>query len=382
MNLFLRVDINVIAFIMLLLVYLVAYHQLEKHDSLSKVFMTASVIILLQLFLETATCIINKRPEPWLIPITNLLHMLLFSIGPIATCYWYFLIRGIIRPAKKRFKKRDLVFWLPVGINFILNVLSPVYYYIFYIDSSNVYHRGKLYMLSIGIAYFYIIYALLLILLQRKSIPKEDANILMIFIGFPVCGGLIQAFIYGPLLIWSCSAFSLVVVYIFLQQRMIHVDELTGAWDRGSFEYYLRNRLSREQEGFGIIYCDIDHLKEINDSYGHREGDYAISTAVSLIRKAIHQEDIVVRHGGDEFLIVVKSPFKKELIATIGRMELIFDEFNKDSAKRYKLECSFGGDIYDNSHSSIDQFIHYIDGLMYQNKNEKKQKELQYLKEN
>jgi diguanylate cyclase (GGDEF)-like protein len=162
--------------------------------------------------------------------------------------------------------------------------------------------------------------------------------------------------------------------------KMIHVDELTGAWDRGSFEYYLRNRLPQEQEGFGIIYCDVDHLKEINDSYGHREGDFAISTAVCLLREAIRTEDIIVRHGGDEFLVIVKSPFKKDLDHIVQRMEHIFDEYNQDSTKRYKLECSFGGDIFDKSYSSIDHFINYIDGLMYLNKNKKKNKEMLLIK--
>lgn len=379
MNIFLRVDMNVLAFVLLLLVYFLAYRRLEKQDSLSKMFMTASGIILLQLFLETAACIINRRPERLWIPIANILHIILFSVAPIATCHWFLLINKIIYPKQEGFKKISIIICLPVAVNLILDILSPIYHFVFYIDSNNVYHRGWLYIPAISIAYFYIILALVFIAINRKNIPREDANILLVFMGFPIFGGLVQAFVYGPLLIWSCSAFSLIIVYIFLQQRMVHVDELTGAWDRGSFEYYLHNKLPLEQEGFGIIYCDIDHLKEINDSYGHIEGDFAIRTAVTLIREALREDDIIVRHGGDEFLVILKSPVKEELDHIIRRMEDIFEEYNKNSTKGYKLECSFGGDIFHKNYGSIDHFINYIDGIMYQNKNLKKSKEVLFV---
>ena len=372
MNLFLRVDINIIAMIMLLLVYVVAYRRLEKKDSFNKMFITISLIILFQLFLETTTCLINNRPQLWLIPVTEVLHIFLFTIAPILTCYWYFLIQKLVKPIEVSSKKRYLLFWLPVALNFVLTILSPVLHFVFYIDKANGYHRGPLYLVSAAITYFYIVCALFLIIKNRRELPKQDFHILSLFIGFPICGGLVQTLFYGPLLIWSCAAFSLVIVFIFLQQRMVKLDDLTGAWDRGSFEYFITQRLENGNKKFGLIYVDIDKLKEINDTFGHMEGDYALKMAVTLIRNVIHKDDFVIRQGGDEFLIIINCEMKEVLDKIIERMEATFAEYNINSVKKYRLECSFGGDIFNSSYSSIEMFINHVDNLMYQNKNEKR----------
>lgn len=57
---------------------------------------------------------------------------------------------------------------------------------------------------------------------------------MLIFAGLPLIGGVLQTLFYGYLFMWSGAAFALVIVYIFLQQRMVHLDDLTGAWDRVS----------------------------------------------------------------------------------------------------------------------------------------------------
>lgn len=372
MNTFLRIDINILAFILLVLVIIIAYQQLELQDSLNRLFLRIARIILHILIIETATCIINRRPELWLIPITNVLHILLFVLAPISTCYWYYLIRKLIFPEESVSMPRKLLYVIPLVVNGIMTVLSPVYHFIFYIDGSNVYHRGSLYLVSAAITYVYIIGAFLTAIRFRKKLPKQDANLLMIFIGFPIAGALVQTFLYGPLLIWSCSAFALVIAYAFLQQRMVHLDDLTGAWDRRSFDYYIVSRLEQSYERFGAVYVDVDRLKEINDTYGHLEGDYAIKTAVDIIRNEVRKNDIIVRMGGDEFLIVINCDSKEDLYKTIERIETAFVVYNKNSKKEYRLECSFGADMFDSQYSSFEQFLNHIDNLMYCNKNKKK----------
>lgn len=70
MDVFLRVDINIMAMVLLGVVSINAYRRLDRQDLLNKVFLIVSLIIIIELFFETATCIINKRPEQWLIPIS------------------------------------------------------------------------------------------------------------------------------------------------------------------------------------------------------------------------------------------------------------------------------------------------------------------------
>ncbi|MEN6351395.1 MAG: diguanylate cyclase [Syntrophomonas sp.] len=372
MNVFLRVDINIMAMILLGIVYLIARRRLDSQDSLNRVFLTVSLIIIVQLFIETATCIINKRPEQWMIPVSVFLHLCLLGIAPVLTYYWYIFINKLVVSNEARLKKQKVILLIPVVTSILLTLLSPIYHFVFYIDGSNIYHRGQLYLVDAVIIYFYIFGGFLLIIKNRGRVIKQEFAPLFIFSLLPIVGGLVQTLFYGPLLIWSCTAFSFVIVYIFLQQRMIQLDALTGVWSRGSFDYYISQRLLHKNEDkLGFIYFDIDGLKNINDTYGHVEGDYAIKTSIAIVKRAIRKKDIVVRMGGDEFVIIMDCEVNKDLEKTIERIKAAFWQYNNDSEKCYKLECSFGADIFNSDFSSIEQFLRHIDNLMYENKKQK-----------
>lgn len=90
-----------------------------------------------------------------------------------------------------------------------------MYNLVFFINSSNIYHRGPLFIISAGIIYFYLIYSFGLIFKQKKKIVKQEFLPLIIFGILPIIGGLLQTLFYGVLLMWSTCAFSLVIVYNF-----------------------------------------------------------------------------------------------------------------------------------------------------------------------
>jgi diguanylate cyclase (GGDEF)-like protein len=171
------------------------------------------------------------------------------------------------------------------------------------------------------------------------------------------------------LLAWSSAGFALVIVYIYLQERLVHLDIMTGSWTRRSFDYYMEKRLKQKHvEPFGGIFFDIDHLKKINDQYGHAEGDYAITEIVSRIKGLIKSNEIIARLGGDEFIIITEEKDYKRLELLIKDIELSLSVFNENSDKPYELSCSYGYGIYSEDFKSIDQFLRYIDHRMYQSK--------------
>jgi uncharacterized membrane protein YkvA (DUF1232 family) len=79
-------------------------------------------------------------------------------------------------------------------------------------------------------------------------------------------------------------------------------------------------------------------------------------------------EDIVVRMGGDEFIIILGCRSQEVLDHTIERLKTAFLQYNSSSGKNYKLECSFGADIFNLKYNGIKQFLHHIDSLMYREK--------------
>ena len=186
-------------------------------------------------------------------------------------------------------------------------------------------------------------------------------------------GGYIQAQFYGTLLMWSFTAYSLIVVYIFLQLRMVHIDDLTGAWTRSTFEHCIRKKTKNKySEVFGLIILDIDELKRINDEYGHYEGDYALRTTVELIKSVLKKTDIIARTGGDEFLIILDCDSKDKMDHTVERIKLKLKKHNEISNKKYKLDCSIGAELYDSDYTDFDAFMQHVDSLMYKNKRLKK----------
>ena len=195
----------------------------------------------------------------------------------------------------------------------------------------------------------------------------------MAFVILPSIGGLFQSLIYGILLMWSSCAFSLVLVYIFLQQRMIHLDSLTGAWTKGSLDFYMSRRSKQfSRESFGAILIDFDNLKEVNDKYGHIEGDCALKTFIEIIRNVLRKSDILVRIGGDEFIIIMDCDSNCILEKTIERINKSLAIYNDNSGKEYMLGCSSGSDVFSEKYNSIEQFLRHVDILMYDNKKLKK----------
>ena len=95
------------------------------------------------------------------------------------------------------------------------------------------------------------------------------------------------------------------------QLRMLSLtDDLTGLYNRrGLFalgEHMMRTA-RRHKTGLGVLFLDLDGLKEINDRYGHRRGDDALRETGALLRKSIRESDVLARAGGDEFVVVAED---------------------------------------------------------------------------
>jgi diguanylate cyclase (GGDEF)-like protein len=375
LDVFLRIDINLIAMLLLGIVWFIANNRLDRQDAINKSFLIVSAIIVVELVLETVTCIINRKPELWLIPVSVICHVFLFITGAVLTYYWFLFVQSLTATGSPAKNKWNNVLFIPVAVNTLLTLLSPLNKLLFYITPDNVYHRGPLFIVSAIIIYFYLLLGLGLIVIKRRKFVKQEFLPLCILVFLPLLGGFFQSVFYGALLMWSTTAFSLIIVYILLKDRMVHLDYLTGTWDRQTFEHFL-SRLSKagNNEERAIIYIDIDDLKRINDEYGHIEGDHALKTAIGIVRSAIRKNDMIARLGGDEFAVILNSEdcSRTALDTTVRRIEAAFEAHNTKSEKPYPLHCSLGADIFTPGKQSIKGFMAGIDARMYEHKKNKK----------
>lgn len=156
------------------------------------------------------------------------------------------------------------------------------------------------------------------------------------------------------------------------------IDKLTGLKNRRGMENGIKELVASAEENsycYAIVF-DLDGLKNINDNYGHTEGDYAIKSIASAVAKiADHEHEVAVRAGGDEFYLIGVNPHitEKTLIAKVSTYRSIVEEFNNSSNKPYEISASVGFSLRKLvTPDDIDKAVNSADKHMYLCKAESK----------
>ncbi len=149
-------------------------------------------------------------------------------------------------------------------------------------------------------------------------------------------------------------------------------DELTGLYNRRGFltlgGQYL-NYAKRNNKEFVLFYCDMDGLKKINDSYGHKEGDSAIKKTAMLLQKSFRSIDIIARIGGDEFTVLAADCSREDAELLKKRLSVIFQNHNAAVNKPYKISISSGTIFVDHSVKlDFNELMAIADKKLYEDK--------------
>ncbi|HXN15049.1 MAG TPA: GGDEF domain-containing protein, partial [Usitatibacter sp.] len=106
-------------------------------------------------------------------------------------------------------------------------------------------------------------------------------------------------------------------------RRLATIDPLTGAYNRTTFHEIAERELSRARragQALSIIMLDVDHFKAVNERYGHRLGDEVLKRLADIVRAALRKEDMVVRFGGEEFLVLLPEVPGPGAVVVAGRI--------------------------------------------------------------
>ena len=145
----------------------------------------------------------------------------------------------------------------------------------------------------------------------------------------------------------------------------LYTDVMTGIYNRRFFEEKIKNM----EDEAGIAVIDLDDFKLHNDTYGHSAGDAALITTANIIKKYIRKTDILIRYGGDEFLLILPS-IKKHIFE--DKLKLIREKIHDAVVPKYEkmqLSVSIGGAIF--REGNIEDVIASADRQMYIAKNYK-----------
>ena len=153
-------------------------------------------------------------------------------------------------------------------------------------------------------------------------------------------------------------------------QDMAMRDDLTQLFNRR----YFYNRLEREleqardfQRPLAVVVLDVDRLKEVNDTYGHKAGDLLLATLGRLLVQHTRTCDLPARIGGDEFGIVMPETDKSAAFAVANRLKQSLESASvfEEGGKRLKLHISLGVSGYPWGGDDVDAIVQWADTYMY-----------------
>jgi len=148
------------------------------------------------------------------------------------------------------------------------------------------------------------------------------------------------------------------------------MDLMTGVYNRAFFEMDIVRIQVGEYRGIGMFICDVDGLKIINDTLGHRQGDELLKNVAGLLEGGIQKPNYVARIGGDEFAVILFEPTKARMEELDRYYRREVEIYNQDNPQ-LPLSLSFGWAVDKNS--SIDVVFKTADNNMYRQKMHQKQ---------
>ena len=149
-------------------------------------------------------------------------------------------------------------------------------------------------------------------------------------------------------------------------------DFLTKLLTRKAYEVEVKNFESnylRNSVYYAIIFLDIDHFKNINDTYGHDAGDVILSTFAKVLKHQTRKIDIIGRYGGEEFIAIIHYNNEEDLIHYLSRIKAIVHE-NAFIYKDQEIKIKFSaGVVLRHLHESYEEALKQADDLLYEAKN-------------
>jgi len=149
-------------------------------------------------------------------------------------------------------------------------------------------------------------------------------------------------------------------------------DPLTGLFNRRFLDEISKGLVSaikRRKTSLGVLMCDIDFFKQVNDTYGHETGDTVLKSVAKIFQKEMRESDYVIRFGGEEFLILLMdaSRDKSAEIAARIRRKVSEKSFNSPQGEFFKT-LSIGVAVYPNDSPTLTEAIQQADAALYQAK--------------
>lgn len=255
-----------------------------------------------------------------------------------------------------------------IGLISIVLLVINIFYPLVFSVSDGRYQRGFAYIIFLIFAAFYILDSLYLYVKRVKKNGSLKLFPVHIFLIPVILGVVIQAFLVEIAITWTSIAISVAGIMTALKNEIIFTDCLTGLYNREYLEFLHKRACNKKDCWVSGIMIDLNGFKQINDNYGHAEGDLALCIVADLLLKSFSEYGVVTRYAGDEFVIMLNTTDDQLIQKIIKSAKKNFVTENEKNDKPYQLSASMGYAITNLSNETIDDFMNRIDEQMYQDK--------------
>lgn len=255
-----------------------------------------------------------------------------------------------------------------IGLISIVLLVINIFYPLVFSVSDGRYQRGFAYIIFLIFAAFYILDSLYLYVKRVKKNGSLKLFPVHIFLIPVILGVVIQAFFVEIAITWTSIAISVTGIMTALKNEIIFTDCLTGLYNRVYLEFLHKRACNKKDCWVSGIMIDLNGFKQINDNYGHAEGDLALCIVADLLLKLFSEYGVVTRYAGDEFVIMLNTTDDQLIQKIIKSAKKNFVTENEKNDKPYQLSASMGYAITNLSNETIDDFMNRIDEQMYQDK--------------
>ena len=312
---------------------------------------------------------------PTMLYLSNIFTYILISI---AAYYWYIISEALQRDKliENTILRRLLA--TPVLVSALLVITAYRTGLVFYVDDNGRLVNGTFYVILVIVPFAYLIASSVKAFSRFANKDRYvDRNIYFmigVFPFAPIILGAMQAIYWRiPFLCYGTVA-AVYYVYLTTQEDLISIDPLTQTNNRNQLYKYLVQKMRNEEPGMSLflIMVDIDRLRDINEAYGHAEGDRALNRVARAIKDACQgsrSRMFLSRYGADEFVVVAEMAYRAEAAWLADQIKNEVKRATNVDAAPYDIHVSVGISQYDYQVPvTIQSFIARADSDLYQNK--------------
>ncbi|RDB63710.1 hypothetical protein C1878_02625 [Gordonibacter sp. 28C] len=299
-----NVSAEVIAFIIVLIISVYSRKSHAVPSLKNRVFRLCLTTTLGAIGTNLASTLMIAYAPSELLPLTYFVTLLYFALTPLLGAAYFYYAVAVVSEARPVGRLFSVLSALPCAAYFLLVLANVPTGCLFSFGAAGAYLQGPFIITTYLVFYFYCVACFALVVFTRAPIDPVIKRILAVFPLIAVVVIAVQQLFPTYLLSGSAAACSLLIIYLYLQNKRLSVDQLTGASNRQEF-LSMVSIMDEKAQPFTAALVSVSNFKFINDKFGHENGDRFLREFSSYLESM--GEARLYRYSGDQFALIVND---------------------------------------------------------------------------